>query len=154
MTTPDKPLTEAELAALDPSLWPNVDGKAFPNVSRIIASHRLRDAEASLLRGEVETLKAVLTECADAQKLPSSFAFTGTDSHALEDMFNADHRHKASKPFDYLKSWLAMLRPFAYATQDDSWGEMEKLVAIIMRNYVTCLVAAGKARAAPSGEGQ
>ena len=52
------------------------------------------------------------------------------------------HRSPASMPngynatFDYLKHWIRIGRAFAYATQDDSWGEFEKLFAIIVRRMI------------------
>ena len=36
----------------------------------------------------------------------------------------------------YLNKWLEMFRPFAYATQDNTWGELEKILDIVHRNYV------------------
>lgn len=69
-----------------------------------------------------------------SRALPSAFDFVGNKVEAL---FDPENRHKSGKkPFDYLASWLSMLRPFAYATRDASWGEMEKLLCIVMRNYV------------------
>jgi hypothetical protein len=41
-------------------------------------------------------------------------------------------RHKTGvTPADYLKVFLEVGREFAYATQDDSWGEFEKLFHIM-----------------------
>ena len=55
----------------------------------------------------------------------------------IEDFANADLRHKSGvKPEEYLKHWLKCLRPFGYATRDDSWGELEKLFSISYRNMV------------------
>lgn len=40
---------------------------------------------------------------------------------------NLGIRHKpGAQPADYLKAFLTVSRPLAYATQDDSWGEFEK----------------------------
>ncbi len=39
----------------------------------------------------------------------------------------------------YLQKWLEMFRPFGYATQDDSWGELEKILDIVHRNHVLLL---------------
>ena len=65
-----------------------------------------------------------------------------------EAIFDQGNRHKAGKkPADYLTSWLSMLRPFAFATKDDSWGEMEKLLCIVMRNYIDVRRDAGLAAA-------
>lgn len=77
--------------------------------------------------------------------IPSVYRWTGSDE-GLEDLFDLGLRHKSGlTPYDYLKAWLNMLRPFAYAIEDDSWGEMEKLLCIVMRNYVRLKVAAGEA---------
>ena len=64
----------------------------------------------------------------------------------VEPIFDQGNRHKVGAvPRDYLAAWLSMLRPFAYATKDDSWGEMEKLLCIVMRNYIKVRKDAGKA---------
>jgi len=85
----------------------------------------------------------------DLPELPPSFKWTGIDR--AEDLFDAENRHKnGTKPVDYLRSWLSMLRPFAFATKDDSWGEMEKLLCTTLRNYVQTLDAVAKARTALS----
>jgi hypothetical protein len=66
--------------------------------------------------------------------LPSAYQFVG---EKVEQLFDPGLRHRpGKKPFDYLRQWISMLRPFAFATRDDSWGEMEKLLCIVMRNYV------------------
>jgi hypothetical protein len=97
----------------------------------------------------VERLEAALAKMSDCQPLPKIYKYTGTAEVDVENMFDVGHRHaNGRKPYDYLKSWLSMLRPFAYATQDDSWGEMEKLLSIVMNNYVQTLVKAEAARAA------
>lgn len=68
------------------------------------------------------------------RSLPSQFDFVGGE---VEQLFDQGLRHKSGKEAkDYLTVWLSMLRPFAYATKDDSWGELEKLICIVMRNYV------------------
>ena len=68
------------------------------------------------------------------RSLPAHFDFVG---EKVEPLFDPENRHKSgAKPFDYLSSWLSMLRPFAFATQDESWGELEKLLCTVMRNYV------------------
>lgn len=47
-----------------------------------------------------------------------------TIRHAAD---NLGIRHKSgANPHDYLKAFLPIARHFAYATQDDSWGEFEK----------------------------
>ncbi len=97
-------------------------------------------------------LEGALAKMADCQALPKIYKYTGTAEVDVENMFDVGHRHaNGRKPYDYLKSWLSMLRPFAYATQDDSWGEMEKLLSIVMNNYVQTLVKAEAARAALKG---
>ena len=37
-------------------------------------------------------------------------------------------------PIAYLAKWLKQFRPFGYATQDDTWGELEKILEIVHRN--------------------
>ena len=65
--------------------------------------------------------------------LPSSVEFLDN----VEAIFDPGNRDKSgAKPTDYLASWISMLRPYAYATSDGSWGELEKLLCIVMRNYV------------------
>ena len=54
----------------------------------------------------------------------------------LEQLFDAGLRHKSSKPRDYLQAWLNIARMFGYATKDDSWGELEKLLTIVFRRMV------------------
>ncbi|HAJ45716.1 MAG TPA: hypothetical protein DCL54_03940, partial [Alphaproteobacteria bacterium] len=89
----------------------------------------------------------------DCQPVPKVYKYTGTAEVDVESMFDVGHRHKSGKqPRDYLMSWLSMFRPFAYATKDDSWGELEKLISIVMNNYVQILVRAEAARAALSQE--
>ena len=98
-------------------------------------------------------LLAICSELSDCQPLPKIYKYTGTAKVDVADMFDVGHRHRNGKqPRDYLMSWLSMLRPFAYATQDDSWGEMEKLLSIVMNNYVQTLVKAEAARAALNTE--
>ena len=36
----------------------------------------------------------------------------------------------------YLNKWLEMFRPFGVATQDDTWGELEKILDIVHRNHL------------------
>jgi hypothetical protein len=99
-------------------------------------------AQADRITALREALEEILKH---APSLPKQYAWSGQ----AEALFDNGLRHKrGKKPFDYLKSWLSMLRPFAYATQDDSWGEMEKLLCIVMRNYARVAAATDKARAA------
>ena len=103
----------------------------------------LYDADA-----RANVLSTALAEIVNiAPSLPKVHQWTGQD--AAEELFDMGLRHKSGqKPYDYLKTWLNMLRPFAYATQDDSWGEMEKLLCIVMRNYVRVAAAAERGRSA------
>ena len=104
----------------------------------------LDEAQARAQRAE-----EALADLADCQPLPKVYKYTGTAGVDVESMFDVGHRHRNGKqPRDYLMSWLSMFRPFAYATKDDSWGELEKLISITMNNYVEILVKAEKARAA------
>lgn len=90
-----------------------------------------------------EALKAVIEV---TPQLPDVFRWTGTQG--AEDMFDAELRHANGKaPVDYLRAWLTMFRPFGSATRDDSWGELEKLVCIAMRNFVRMIAAVEKVRA-------
>lgn len=55
----------------------------------------------------------------------------------LENYLDAGLRHKPGvKPVDYLRHFLKICRPFGYATQDDSWGELEKELTIVIRRLV------------------
>lgn len=97
-----------------------------------------------------EALKAIISA---APRLPDSFRWTGTER--AEDLFDAELRHECGKtPVDYLRAWLNMFRPFAYATRDDSWGELEKLICITMNNVVKTYAAIEEARALSSTEAQ
>lgn len=49
-------------------------------------------------------------------------------------------RHRVdTRPSDYLEHWLSLTRCFGYATQDGSWGELEKELAIILESYIRML---------------
>lgn len=99
--------------------------------------------------GRAERAEMALADLANCQPLPVVYKYTGTEPLDVENMFDVGHRHRNGKqPRDYLMSWLSMFRPFAYATKDDSWGELEKLISITMNNYVQILVKAEKVRAA------
>lgn len=55
----------------------------------------------------------------------------------LEDYVDKGLRHRSGvKPVDYLRHWLGITRQFAYATHDDSWGELEKEMAIIIKRLI------------------
>lgn len=55
----------------------------------------------------------------------------------LEEFADQGIRHRSNdKPEDYLKQWLKLFRPFAFASRDDSWGELEKILAIVFRVHV------------------
>jgi hypothetical protein len=117
-------------------------GKAYARVLYHVEAARLQAAEARARAAE-EALKAI-TETAPS--LPKSFQWTGTDR--AEDLFDAELRHASGKtPVDYLRAWLNMFRPFAYATRDDSWGELEKLISIAMNRVVKTYAAIDAARA-------
>jgi len=108
---------------------------------------RLREGIAELQQRNAELEAALAAILAVAPRLPKVHQWTGVA--AAEDLFDLGLRHKSGlKPYDYLKAWLNMLRPFAYATRDDSWGEMEKLLCIVMRNYVRTAAAADTGRSA------
>jgi hypothetical protein len=50
---------------------------------------------------------------------------------------DAGIRHKSgSQPHDYLEHWLWIMRQFGYATHDDSWGELEKELAIMVSRLI------------------
>ena len=108
-----------------------------------------RDAQREAELGRLREALGTLTDC---QPVPKVYKYTGTAEVDVENMFDVGHRHKNGKqPRDYLMSWLSMFRPFAYATKDDSWGELEKLISIVMNNYVQILVRAEAARATQKG---
>ena len=103
--------------------------------------------ELVALRKENDRLREALEKLTDCQPLPKVYKYTGTAEVDVENMFDVGHRHRNGKqPRDYLMSWLSMFRPFAYATKDDSWGELEKLISIVMNNYVQILARAEKFR--------
>ena len=55
----------------------------------------------------------------------------------IENIVDKGLRHKSgSKPVDYLSHWLWVARHFGFATKDDSWGELEKEFAIIIKRLV------------------
>ena len=117
----------------------------------LLAARTLRALDEAQERAE--RAEAALADLADCQPLPKVYKYTGTAEVDVENMFDVGHRHRNGKqPRDYLMSWLSMFRPFAYATKDDSWGELEKLISITMNNYVQILVKAEKARAALNQE--
>ncbi len=123
------------------------------NAALIVAAINALEELVAMGR-RVAELEGALSEMTDCQPLPKIYKYTGTAEVDVENMFDVGHRHaNGRKPYDYLKSWLSMLRPFAYATQDDSWGEMEKLLSIVMNNYVQTLVKAEAARAALQTKG-
>lgn len=63
--------------------------------------------------------------------------FEHLSTREIENVVDIGLRHKTcKKPFDYLKHWLYIARHFAYATRDDSWGEFEKELAIIIKRLV------------------
>lgn len=101
--------------------------------------HRTNAANWEAAKDAAEhSLKAAREALENVPKLPPAFQWTGTED-GLEDLFDAGMRHKTNVPFEYLKRWLPMFRPFAYATHDDSWGELEKLICITLHSYVQTL---------------
>lgn len=55
----------------------------------------------------------------------------------LERYLDVGIRHKrGAQPVDYLAHWLWISRQFGYATHDDSWGELEKELAILVRRLI------------------
>src|SRR5258706_963435 len=59
--------------------------------------------------------------------------FSKLTPNQIEVIVDIGLRHKNGvKHQDYLKHWLYIARHFAFATKDDSWGEFEKLFAIII----------------------
>lgn len=56
-------------------------------------------------------------------------------SSELERTINFNLRHKTGKrPYDYLDQFLEVSRQYGYATQDGTWGELEKELEIAFRN--------------------
>ena len=55
----------------------------------------------------------------------------------IEDFVDAGLRHKSEATIDdALAHWLRVARLFAYATEDGTWAEFEKLFAIIIRKMI------------------
>lgn len=53
-----------------------------------------------------------------------------------EALLGADLRHmQYAEPQDFLEHFLTICRPFGFATRDDSWGELEKILTIILSNH-------------------
>jgi hypothetical protein len=70
----------------------------------------------------------------EIESIPYSFIHDAID---LEHFADKGIRHRSGdKPEDYLKHWLQLFRPFAFASRDDSWGELEKVLSIIFRVHV------------------
>lgn len=130
--------------------------RPVPLVERIVVERHEAAAEITRLRSLVEEAGKVVGEIAEGPGVPAAYKWSGDDG--LEGMFDPELRHKnGSKPVDYLRAWLSMLRPFAFATKDDSWGELEKLICIVMRNYVRMTSVREAARSLSTklkGEGQ
>ena len=149
------------LAAATPGPWTHASDKlaagnikAPDNAALIVAAVNALPELIAMVE-ENARMKEAVRELSDCQSLPKVYKYTGTAGVDVENMFDVGHRHKNGKqPRDYLMSWLSMLRPFAYATKDDSWGELEKLISIVMNNYVQILVRAESARADLKEPGQ
>ena len=57
--------------------------------------------------------------------------------HELGRYLDAGILHRSgAQPHDYLVHWLWIARQFGYATRDDSWGELEKELAIAFRRLI------------------
>ncbi len=54
------------------------------------------------------------------------------------------HRSASGMPAAYLAKWLQMFRGHGYATQDDSWGELEKILDIVHRNLTQRMISRKK----------
>jgi hypothetical protein len=106
--------------------WANYAAKNPEGFDGRDGSRKLADAVLALIEpvmeenGRVRKLAEILDH---APSLPKEYQWSGQ----AEALFDNGIRHRSGKkPFDYLKSWLSMLRPFAYATRDDSWGRNGK----------------------------
>jgi Lar family restriction alleviation protein len=134
---------EAQRITLGPDDGPDNAGGDIISCTRCYASSHVEFGRKENLvdhwntranRTATADIAALVEEMQGRSELPSAFQFVGDK---IEDLFDPGLRHKSGKkPYDYLVQWLSMLRPFAYATRDDSWGEMEKLLCIVLRNYV------------------
>lgn len=65
----------------------------------------------------------------------------------IETFVDAGLRHGLSSMEDYRRHFLKIGRHFAFATADDSWGEFEKLFAVIVRRMVVAAREVAKAAA-------
>lgn len=55
----------------------------------------------------------------------------------IERLVDRGYRHQSDEtPTHYLQHWIRVARHFGYATHDDSWGELEKEFAIVIRRLV------------------
>ena len=59
-----------------------------------------------------------------------------TPGEELESAINFNLRNTRADPYDYLRQFLRFTSQLAYATKDESWGELEKELQIIIRNNV------------------
>lgn len=70
----------------------------------------------------------------EIESIPFSFIHEPIE---LEHFADKGIRHRSGdKPEDYLRQWLQLFRPFAFASRDESWGELEKVLAIVFRVHV------------------
>lgn len=77
-------------------------------------------------------------------KPPSAFDLIDDDH--LEGMCGSSIRDKrGAQPTDYLRAFLLVARNFGYATRDESWGELEKILQIAFRNQVRLMRQASEA---------
>ena len=96
-------------------------------------------------KSSVKQLSQAIDPSRDGEKFAFRFgkAVGAADAREIERIVNKGLRHTSgAQPYNYLLHWLKVARFFAYATQDDSWGEFEKLFAIIVKRLVV-----GEARA-------
>ncbi len=71
------------------------------------------------------------------QPIITAKQFAMMSAGEIESVVDKGLRHRSgAQPYDYLKHWLSVARQFAYATQDDSWGEFEKEFTIIIKRLV------------------
>ena len=62
--------------------------------------------------------------------LETSFSFGLNHKERAIDGIRSNRLH-GNQPVAYLGKFLEMFRPHGYATRDDSWGELEKILDIV-----------------------
>lgn len=90
----------------------------------------------NIRNAKTKELKEILLKCTPGEI--EAIADSGLRHGRYEwvDKEKTKRRYVASEPHDYLFHWLKITRCFAYATQDDSWGELEKHIPIIIKRLV------------------